>query len=87
MQLSEKELNQVSFGSDNSYVDKNEHIKKNFTANFESLTQTVDSEILNEEKKGFQEFLQSYCDLFSENVDFIKTTLIQIWNGLLKMIL
>ena len=87
MQLSEKELNQVGFGSDNSYVDKNEHIKKNFTANFESLTQTVDSEILNEEKEGFRKFLQSYCDLFSENVYFIKTTLIQIWNGLLKMIL
>ena len=78
IQLSEKEWNQLSFGLDNTYVDKNKYIKKNFTANFESLTQTVDSEILNKEKEDFHEFLQSFCDLFSENAYSIKTTLIQI---------
>ena len=78
IQLSEKEWNQLSFGLDNTYVDKNKHIKKNFTANFESLTQTVDSEILNKEKEDFHQFLQSFCDLFSENAYSIKTTLIEI---------
>ena len=37
----------------NSYIDKNKHVKKNLPANFESLAQTVVSEILNEEKEDF----------------------------------
>ena len=41
IQLSDKELNQLSFGLDHSYVDKNKHVKKNLAANFESLAQTV----------------------------------------------
>ena len=64
IKLSDKALNQLALG----YVDKNKHIKKNLTANFEPLAQTVDNEILNEEKEDFLEFLQSYCDIFSKNV-------------------
>ena len=64
IKLSDKALNQLALG----YVDKNKHIKKNLTANFESLAQTVDNEISNEEKEDFLEFLQSYCDIFSKNV-------------------
>ena len=68
IQLSDKELNQLSFGLDHSYVDKNEHVKTNLAANFESLAQAVNSEILNEEKKYFHEFLQVFRDIFSKNV-------------------
>ena len=68
IQLSDKELNQLSFGLDHSYVDKNEHVKTNLAANFESLAQAVNSEILNEEKKDFHEFLQVFRDIFSKNV-------------------
>ena len=68
IQLSDKELNQLSFGLDHSYVDKNKHVKKNLAANFESLAQAVNSEILNEEKEDFHEFLRAYCDIFTKNV-------------------
>ena len=51
-----------------SYLDKNKHIKKNLAVNFESLTQTIDSEVLNEKKEDFHKFLQSYCDIFGKNV-------------------
>ena len=68
IQLSDKELNQLSFGLDHSYVDKNKHVKKNLPANFESLAQAVNSEILNEEKEDFHEFLRAYCDIFTKNV-------------------
>ena len=51
IQLTDKELNQLSFGLDHSYVDKNKHVKNNLAANFESLAQAVDSETLNQEKE------------------------------------
>ena len=38
-----------------SYLDKNKHIKKNLAVNFESLTQTIDSEILNKKKRRFSQ--------------------------------
>ena len=51
-----------------SYLDKNKHIKKNLAVNSESLTQTIDSEILNKKKEDFHKFLQFYWDIFSKNV-------------------
>ena len=54
---SDKELNQLSFGLDHSYMDKNKHGKKNLAANFKSLDQTVNSEISNEDKEDFHKFL------------------------------
>ena len=62
IQLIDKEINQLYFGLDHSYVDKNKHVKKNLTANFESLTQAVNREILNEKKEDFHEFLRAYCE-------------------------
>ena len=52
-ELKDKILNLLNFGLGNSYIDKNKHVKKNLPANFESLAQTVVSEILNEEKEDF----------------------------------
>ena len=68
VQLRDKELNQLSFGLDHSYLDKNKHVKKYLAANFESLAQAVNSETSNEEKEDFHEFLRSYCDIFTKNV-------------------
>ena len=68
VQLSDKELNQLSFGLDHSYVDKNKLVKKKLAANFESFAQAVNSEILNEENEDFHEFLQAYCDILTKNV-------------------
>ena len=78
VQLSDKELSQLSFGLDHSYVDKNKYVKKNLAANFESLAQAVNSEILNEEKEDFHEFLRAYCDISPRMFTPLKTTLIQI---------
>ena len=72
IQLTDKELNQLSFGLDHSYVDKNKHIKNNLAANFESLAQAVDSETLNQEKEDFHELLRAYCDILTKNVYSIK---------------
>ena len=67
IELSDKELSQLSFGLDHSYVVKNKHAKKNLAANFEFLTQTFDSEISIEEKEYFQNNLRAYCDIFTKN--------------------
>ena len=72
IQLIDKELNQLSFELDHIYVDKNMHAKKNLAANFESLAEAVNSEILNEEKEDFHEFLRAYCDILTKNVYFTK---------------
>ena len=75
IQLSDKEINQLSFGLDHSYVGKNKHVKRNLAANFESLAQAVNSEILNEEKENFKELIVIYSPrMFTP----LKTTLIQI---------
>ena len=68
IQFSEKELNQLSFGFGHSYVEKNKHVRKNLAANFESLAQTVHSEILNEVKEDFHKSLRLSCDIFTKNV-------------------
>ena len=67
IELSDKELSQLSFGLDHSYVVKNKHAKKNLAANFEFLTKTFDSEISIEEKEYFQNILRAYCDIFTKN--------------------
>ena len=78
VQLSDKELSQLSFGLDHSYVDKNKYVKKNLAANFESLAHAVNSEILNEEKEDLHKFLLAYCDIFTKNVYSTKDYTIQI---------
>ena len=43
-ELSDKELNQLSFALDHSYMNKNKHLMENLAVNFKSLAQTVAGE-------------------------------------------
>ena len=56
VELRNKELNQLSFGLDHSYIEKNKHVKKDLVASFKSLVQKFDSEFLNKEREDFYEF-------------------------------
>ena len=68
IELSYKELNQLSFGLDQGYIDKSKYVKQSLAANFKSFTKPVDNEILNDERKDFHKFLKFYCDIFTKNV-------------------
>ena len=65
IELGEKESSQLSLGLDHSYIDKNKHMKKNFAADFVKI---VGSQILNEKREDFHEFLLIYCYIFTSNV-------------------
>lgn len=56
VELRNKELTQLSFGLDHSYIEKNKHVKKDLVASFKSLVQKFDSEFLNKEREDFYEF-------------------------------
>ena len=55
-------------------------MKKNFAANF---AQTVDSEILNEEREDFHEFLLTYCYILTNNIYSVKD---HIYSNLKRLI-
>ena len=50
IELSDKELDQLSLRLGHSYIDKNKHVNIFFSADFESLVQNVDSKVFNEER-------------------------------------
>ena len=68
VELTKKELWQLSYGLDHSFVDKNKHVKKTIASSFESLAQSIDNTVSNEERENLHEFLRAYCDIFTKNV-------------------
>ena len=66
--LSYKEQQQLSFGLEHSYVDKNKHIRKNLAANFETIADRVTHTLKYENREEFHEFLRAYTDIFTNNV-------------------
>ena len=84
IELNDKDLNQLSFRLNHSYIDKNKYVKENLAANFVSLAQTVDSEILNEEKEDFHDFLRAFCGIFTNNISSAKYSLYSNLKRLIK---
>ncbi|XP_066923867.1 uncharacterized protein [Clytia hemisphaerica] len=76
---------QLSYGLDQSFIDKNKHVKKNLAANLESLAQSTDKDVPNEQKEEFHELLRAYCDMFTKNIydskDYTYTNLKRLINN------
>ncbi len=68
IELTEKEQWQLSYGLDHSFIDKNKNVKKTVAWNLESLAQSIDKHISNEQREDLHEFLWAYCDIFIKNV-------------------
>ena len=51
-----------------SFIDKNKHVKKNLAAHLESLAFSINKNIKNEEREDVHEFLRAYCDTFTKNI-------------------
>lgn len=66
--LSSQEKQQLSFGLEHSYVDKNKHIKKVLAANLETVADRVTQSIDNDKREDFHEFLRGYTDIFTKNI-------------------
>ena len=58
----------LRFGLDYCFVDKNKHIKRDIAVEFEHLASTFDGKVKPEQKENFHEFLRSYCNRFSNNI-------------------
>ena len=61
--LTEKELVQLSFGLEHSFVDKNKHIKKKLAANLEVDTEKVTDSLDKEVWEDYHEFLRAHTAL------------------------
>ena len=61
--LTEKELVQLSFGLEHSFVDKNKHIKKKLAANLEVDTEKVTDSLDKEVWEDYHEFLRAHTDI------------------------
>ena len=62
------EYNQLKFGINHSFVNKDKHMKKHIAADIESLAFNT-SECIDQSKLGgFYEFLHAFTDVFTNNV-------------------
>ena len=67
-ELTRKEIQQLSFGLDHCFVDKNKYVKQNLAANMEVLAEKLNKNVPNTEKENFHEFLRGYTDIFTKNI-------------------
>ena len=66
--LNDSEYNQLKFGLNHCFINKDKHIKKNIVANMESLAHSASKQVDPSQLENFHEFLRGYTDIFSKNV-------------------
>ena len=66
--LSNQERQQLKFGLDYCFVDKNKDIWRFLAANMESLADSVKGNIDHKNLEHFHEFLRGYTDIFTNNI-------------------
>jgi len=67
-ELTRKETQQLSYGLDHCFVDKNKYVKQNIAASMEVLAEEFSDEVPNTEKENFHEFLRAYTNIFAKNI-------------------
>ena len=68
----EKEHVQLSFGLEDSFVDKNKHVKKNLAANLEGVEEKVTHSLNKEGTRRFSQILKSSHRYSNKNVYLTK---------------
>ena len=66
--LNDSEYNQLKFGLNHCFINKDKHIKKKIAANMELLDYSASKQVDSSQFKNFHEFLHGYTDIFSKNV-------------------
>ena len=62
--LNDSEYNQLKFGLNHYFINKDKHIKKNIAANTESLAHSASKQVDPSQLENFHEFLRGYTDIF-----------------------
>ena len=71
--VSVKEQKQLQMGLEFSFVDKNKHLKKQLTINFETLLYRASCDCVRHQNlEDFDEFLRAYTDIFTKNQGVIQ---------------
>ena len=68
IELTSDETNQFKLGLPHSFADKNEDLKKQLAANFESLADKFTENLDSHKREDFHEFLRASVDIFTDNV-------------------
>ena len=66
--LNDSEYNQLKFGLNHCFINKDKHIKKDIATNMESLAYSASKQVDPSQLENFHEFLRGYTDIFSKNV-------------------
>ena len=66
--LKNRELQQLQYGLDHCFVDKNENTKRNLATSLETVAERVTPIVEDSEKENFHQFLRKYTDIFSNNI-------------------
>ena len=67
-QLTKEEYQQLKFGLNHSFINKDKNLKKDIAIHMESLAFKASKEVDNIDLENFHEFLRGYTDIFSKNV-------------------
>ena len=66
--LNDSEYNQLKFGLNHCFINKEKQIKKDIAANMESLAYSASKQVDPSQLENFHEFLRGYTYIFSKNV-------------------
>ena len=66
--LNDSEYNQLKFGLNHCFINKDKHIKKDIVANMESLAYSVSKQVGPSQLENSHEFLRRYINIFSKKV-------------------
>ena len=66
--LNDSEYNQLKFGLNHCFINKDKHIKKDIATNMESLAYSASKQVDPSQLENFHEFLRGYTYIFSKNV-------------------
>ena len=74
----------LKYGSHQSFIDKNRHIKQNLAVELESLSSKLDPFIKEDSNENFHEYLRSVTNIVSNNVYRDKDNTFRLLNRLRK---
>ena len=66
--LKNRELQQLQYGLDHCFVDKNKNTKRNLVTSLETVAERVTPIVEDSEKEDFHQFIRIYTDIFWNNI-------------------
>ena len=67
-QLTDKKYQQLKFGLNHGFINKDKNVKKDITTHTEALAYTASKKVENIQLENVYEFLRGCTDIFSKNV-------------------